>query len=71
MRKLTSFTKEGGQLRLTGFSTLSPTVVLKGGKLHALTSGQYENRLDNLSCICISEWEYAFQVTYIGRRFSN
>ena len=75
MRKLTSFfIREEGQLRPTGFSTSSPTVVLKDGKPHALTCGRSADRLDNLSCICISEWEYTFRVTYIQgdvRRFST
>ena len=66
MTKLTSiFTKRRGQLRPTGFSTSSPTVMLKGGKPHASTSGRSADRLDNLSCVYISEWEYTFQVTYV------
>ena len=60
-------TKRGGQLHSTGFSTSLPAVVPKGGKPHALTSGQSADRLDNLSYICISEWEYTFQVTYVLR----
>ena len=58
-------TKGGGWLRLTGFSTISPTVALKGGKPHALTSGRSANRLDNLSYVHISEWEYTFRVIYV------
>ena len=66
MRKLTSFfTRGGGQLRLTGFSTSPPTVVLEGGKPHASTNRQSADRLDNLSCVCISEWDYIFRVTYV------
>ena len=67
IKKLTSITRKGGQLCLIGFSTLSPTVVLKGSKPHALTNRQSVDRLDNLSCICISEWEYTFRVIYILR----
>ena len=52
-------------MRPTGFSTSPPTVVLEGGKPHASTSGRSADRLDNLSCVRISEWEYTFQVTYI------
>ena len=54
----------GGQLRPTGFST-SPIVVLKGGKPHTSTSERSADRLDNLSCVRISEQEYTFQVTYV------
>ena len=50
----------GGRLRPTGFSTSLPIVAPKVGKSHALTSGQSTDRLDNLSCVCISEWEYTF-----------
>ena len=74
MRKLTSFfTKGGGQLCSTGFSTSPPTVVLKGDKPHASTNEQSTDRLDNLSCVRISEWEYTFRVTYIlvARRLST
>ena len=45
----------GGQLRSTSFSTSLQIVVLKSGKPHALTSGQSADRLDYLSCVCISE----------------
>ena len=38
MKKLTSITRGGSRLRPTGFSTSLPTVMLKGGKPHALTS---------------------------------
>ena len=66
MRKLTSFfTREGGRLRLTGFSTSPSIVVLKDSKPHASTSGQSVGKLDNLSCVRISEWKYTFQVTYV------
>ena len=66
MRKLTSFfTREGGQLRPTGFSTSPLTVVLKGGKLNASISGRSADRLDNLSCVRISEWKYTFRVIYV------
>ena len=67
MKKLTSITKGESQLRPTGLSALPPTMVLKGGKSHASISGQSADRLDNLSCIHISEWEYTFRVTYILR----
>ena len=50
---------------LTGFSTSSPTVVLKGGKPHDLISRRSADWLNNLSCVRISEWKYTFQVTYI------
>ena len=59
------FTRGGGRLRPTGFSTSPPTVVLEGGKPHASTSGRSADRLDNLSCVRINEWEYTFRVTYI------
>ena len=59
------FTRGGSRLRPTGFSTSPPTVVLEGGKPHASTSGQSADKLDNLSCVCISKWEYTFWVTYI------
>ena len=65
MRKLMSITRGGGQLYSTGFSTSPPTVVLKSGKSHTLISEQFANRLANLSCIHISEWEYTFWVTYV------
>ena len=66
MRNLTFFfTRGGGQLRPTGFSTSPLTVVLKDGKLHASTSRQSADRLDNLNYVHISEWEYTFQVTYV------
>ena len=66
MRKLMSFFTRGrGQLRSTGFSTLPPTVVLKGGKPHASTCGRSIDKLDNLSCVRINEWKYTFQVTYV------
>ena len=39
IKKLTSITKGGDQLRPTGFSTSPPILMLKGGKPHALTSG--------------------------------
>ena len=58
-------TRGKGRLRPTGFSTSPPTVVLKGGKPHASTSGRSADRLDNLSCVRISEWEYTFRVTYV------
>ena len=48
-------TRKRGQLRPIGFSTSLPTVAPKGGKPHALASGQSANRLDNLSCVRISE----------------
>ena len=67
MRKLTSITRRKGQLRLTGFSISTPTVVLKDSKPHALTNRQSADRFDNLSCVHISEWEYIFQVTYVLR----
>ena len=51
MRKLTSFTKGGGQLHLNGFSALPPIVVLKGSKLHASICEQSADKLDNLSCV--------------------
>ena len=50
-----------------GFSTSPPNVVFKDGKPHVLTSRQFADRLDNLSCIHISEWEYIFRVTYVLR----
>ena len=65
MKKLTSITRRKDQLRPTGFSTSLFTVMLKGGRFYALASDQFVDRLNNLSCVCISEWEYAFQVTYI------
>ena len=66
MRKLTSFFTRGrGRLRPTGFSTSPPIVVLEGGKPHASTSRQSADKLDNLNCVHISEWEYTFRVTYI------
>ena len=66
MRKLTSFfTRRGGQLRRNSFSTSPLTVLLKGGKFHASTSRQSADRLDNMSCVRISEWEYTFHVTYV------
>ena len=65
MRKLTFFTKEGGQLHSTSFSTSLSTVVLKAGKSHASISRQSVNMLDNVSCVYINEWKYVFQVTYI------
>ena len=58
-------TRRGGRLHSTGFSTSPPTVMPKDGKPYALTSGRSADRLDNLSCIHISEWKYPFQVTYI------
>ena len=54
-------------MHLTGFSTSPPTVVLKGGKPHALTSGRSADKLHNLSCVHISKWEYTFQITYVFR----
>ena len=54
-----------GQLHPTGFSTSPPTMAPKGDKPHALASGQSADRLDNLSCVCISEWKYIFRVTYV------
>ena len=39
--------------------------MLKGSKPHASTSRQSTDRLDNMSCIYISEWEYTFQVRYV------
>ena len=74
MRKLMFIIKGRNQLHPTSFSTLPLTVVLKDDKPHALTSRQSIDRLDNLSCIRISEWEYTFRVTYIlrwRRRFST
>ena len=66
IRKLTSFfTRGGGRLRPTGLSTSPPTVVLESGKPHASTSRQSADRLDNLSCIRISNWKYTFWVTYV------
>ena len=56
---------KGNQLYLTGFSTSPPTVAPKSDKPHALVSGQSADRLDNLSCIRINEWENIIQVTYI------
>ena len=41
--------------------------MFKGDKSHVLTSGQSADKLDYLSCVCISEWEYIFQVIYILR----
>ena len=61
------FIRGRGRLRPTGFSNSPPTVALKGGKSHALASGQFEDRLDNPSCLRISEWEYTFLVTYVLR----
>ena len=60
-------TRGGGRLRPTGFSTSLSTMAPKGGKPHALASGQSADRLDNLSCVRISEWEYIFRVTYVLR----
>ena len=40
-------------------------MVLKGNKSYTLTSRQSVDKLDNLSCVRINEWEYTFQVTYI------
>ena len=58
-------TKREGRLRSTG-SSISPSIVApKGNKPHALTSEQSADRLDNLSCVHISEWEYTFWVTYV------
>ena len=54
-KKLTSIIRRGDRLCLIGFSTLPPTMVLKSGKPHALTSEQSADRLNNLSCIYISE----------------
>ena len=65
IKKLTSITRERSQLRLTGFSISPPTVVLKGSKFHTSISGQFADRLGNLSCVCISKWEYIFWVIYI------
>ena len=65
MRKLTSFTRREDRLRPTSFSTSPPIMVLKSSKPYASTSGQSIDRLDNLSCVCINKWEYAFQVTYV------
>ena len=64
IKKLISITKKRGRLRLTGFSTLPSTMVLKGGKPHTSSSGRSADRLNNLSCIRISKWEYIFQVIY-------
>ena len=58
-------TRRGSRLRPTGFSTSLPTVAPKGCKTHVLTSGRSADRLDNLSCVRISEWVYTFQVTYV------
>ena len=55
MRKLTFFIKEKSQLHLTGFSSSPLTMVFKSNKSHASISGQSADKLDNLSCICISE----------------
>ena len=57
MKKLTSIIKEECQLRLIGFSTWPPTVVLKGDKPHASTSAQSTDKLDNLSYVGISKWK--------------
>ena len=40
-------------------------MVLKSSKLHASISEQSIDRLENLSCIYISEWEFTFQVIYV------
>ena len=48
-------TRKRGQLHSTGFSTLPLTIVLKGSKSHALTSGWSADSLDNLSCVCINK----------------
>ena len=40
-------------------------MVLKGDKLHTSTSERSADKLDNLSCVRISEWEYTFQVIYV------
>ena len=58
-------TKRKSRLHLIGFSISPPIMALKGGKPHALTSRWSADRLDNLSCVRISEWEYIFQVTYV------
>ena len=55
IRKLMSITRREGQLRPTGFSISPPTVVLKGGKPNTSISRQSGNRLNNLSCVRISE----------------
>ena len=66
MKKLTSFfTRGNGKLHSTGFSTSPLTMVLEGGKAHNSTSRQSADRLDNLSCVRISEWKYIFRVTYV------
>ena len=57
--------KRRGQLYPNGFSTSPPTITPKDGKPHALTSRQSVDKLDNLSCVRISEWKYTFQVTYV------
>ena len=49
----------------TDFSNSPPTVAPKGGKPHALTSRRSADRLNNLSSVRISEWEYTFRVTYV------
>ena len=48
-------TKGGGQLHPTGFLTSLLTMAPKGSKPHALISGQFIDRLDNLSCVRINE----------------
>ena len=60
-------TKGEGWLRPTGFSTSPLTMIFKSGKPHALISGQFADRLNNLSCVRINKWEYIFRVTYIFR----
>ena len=52
-------------MRPTDFSTSPLTMTPKSSKLHVLTSGQSANRLDNLSCVRISEWKYIIEVTYV------
>ena len=44
---------------------LTTNVMLKAGKHHASTSRQSAERLNYLSSVHISEWEYTFQVTYV------
>ena len=55
-------------MRTTGILTPLPSAVFKDGKSHALISERSVNKLDNLSCVFISEWEYIFWVTYVFRR---
>ena len=67
MKKLMSITRKGSQLHPTGFSISPPTVVPKSGEIHTSICRQSADKLDNLSCIRISEWEYFFRVIYVLR----